>query len=47
MRFDSSLVTGIMLGVTMGLWYAKSLVEFMPFFILLSVVMLVRYLHAR
>lgn len=47
MHFDDSLLTGLFLGITMGLWYAGSLVNFMPFFVLLSLVLLVRYLHAR
>ena len=47
MRFDDSLLTGLFLGITMGLWYAGSLVGFMPFFVLLTLVFLVRYLHAH
>jgi len=47
MRFDSSLLTGLFLGITMGLWYAGALSAFMPFFVLLTVLFLVRYLHAR
>ena len=47
MRFDDNLLTGLFLGVTIGLWYAGSLTAFMPFFVLLTVLFLVRYLHAR
>ena len=47
MRFDDSLLTGIFLGITMGLVYGASLASFMPFFVLLSLIFLVRYLHAR
>lgn len=47
MRFDDSLLTGLFLGVTIGLWYAGSLTAFMPFFVLATVLFLVRYLHAR
>ena len=47
MRFDDSLLTGLFLGITLGLWYAGSLVGFMPFFVLGTLVLLVRYLHAR
>lgn len=47
MRFDNSLLTGLTLGITLGLWYAGSLASFMPFFVLLTVVFLVRYLHAH
>ena len=47
MRFDESLLTGLFLGITMGLMYGASLVEFMPFFVLLTLLSLVRYLHSR
>ena len=47
MRFDGSLLTGISLGITLGLWYAGSLAAFMPFFVLLTLVFLVRYLHSH
>lgn len=47
MRFDDSLLTGMFLGITVGLFYAGSLAAFMPFFVLATLVFLVRYLHAR
>lgn len=47
MRFDDNLLTGLFLGITMGLVYGASLVNFMPFFVLLTLLFLVRYLHAR
>ncbi len=47
MRFDDSLLTGLFLGITMGLIYGASLTNFMPFFVLLTLLFLVRYLHAR
>lgn len=47
MRFDDSLITGLVLGITLGLWYAGALATFMPFFVLLTVIFLVRYLHAH
>ena len=47
MRFDDSLLTGLWLGITIGLWYAGALMTFMPFFVLLTILFLVRYLHAR
>ena len=47
MRFDDSLLTGLWLGITMGLVYGGALSTFMPFFVLLTLVFLVRYLHAR
>jgi hypothetical protein len=45
MKWDESLITGLFLGLTIGLWYAGSLVAFMPFFVLASLIFLVRYLH--
>lgn len=47
MRFDDSLLTGLWLGITIGLWYSGALMAFMPFFVLLTILSLVRYLHAR
>jgi len=47
MRFDESLLTGLFLGITIGLFYAAPLTEFVPFFVLVTLVSLVRYLHAR
>lgn len=47
MKFDDSLLTGIVLGITMGLIYGVSLVNFMPFFVLLTILSLVRYLRAH
>lgn len=48
LNFDDSLLTGLFLGITIGLFYAGALAHFMPFFVLLSLVFLVRYLrHAR
>lgn len=45
MNFDDSLLTGLFLGITIGLFYAGALINFMPFFVLLSLIFLVRYLH--
>lgn len=47
MRFDDSLLTGLFLGITLGLWYAGALAAFMPFFVLATLVYLVRYLHSH
>lgn len=47
MRFDDSLLTGLFLGITLGLWYAGALNAFMPFFVLVTLVYLVRYLHSH
>lgn len=47
MKFDASLLTGIFLGITLGLIYGVSLANFMPFFVLLTILSLVRYLRAH
>ncbi len=47
MNFDDSLLTGLFLGITIGLWYSGTLVNFMPFFVLATLIFLVRYLHAH
>ena len=47
MRFDESLLTGLFLGITFGLWYSGSLVSFMPLFMLLSLLSVIRYLAVR
>lgn len=47
MRFDDSLLTGMWLGITVGLWYSGALTMFMPFFVLLTVVYLIRYIHSH
>jgi len=47
MRFDESLLTGMFLGITMGLIYGGSLAAFMPFFVLLTILSLVRYLRSH
>lgn len=47
MRFDDSLLTGLFLGITMGLIYSGSLAAFMPFFVLLTILSLVRYLRTH
>jgi len=47
MRFDDSLLTGMFLGITVGLHYAGALTAFMPFFVLLTLIFLVRYLHGH
>jgi len=47
MRFDDSLLTGLFLGITLGLIYGGSLAAFMPFFVLLTLLSLIRYLRAH
>ena len=47
MRFDDSLITGLFLGVIMGLWYTANLTAYLPFFVIGAVILLLRYIHAR
>lgn len=46
MKFDVSLITGIFLGVTVGLIYTGQLVAYLPFFVIGAVILILRYLHA-
>lgn len=46
MKFDVSLITGIFLGVTVGLIYTGHLTTYLPFFVIGSVILILRYLHA-
>lgn len=47
MKLDLSLITGIFIGVTVGLWYTGNLVTYLPFFVIGAVILVLRYLHAR
>lgn len=47
MKFDNSLMTGLFLGITVGLYYAGDLMTFMPFFVLLTLVYVLRYVHSH
>jgi len=47
MSFDHSLITGMFLGVTIGLWYTASLTAYLPFFVIAAVILLIRYIHAK
>ena len=46
MRFDISLITGIFIGVTVGLLYTGQLAAYLPFFVIGEVILVLRYLHA-
>lgn len=46
MKFDLSLITGIFLGVTVGLLYTGTLTAYVPFFVIGAVILILRYLHA-
>ena len=47
MRFDDHLLAGLFIGITIGLHYGASLVTFMPIFLVLGVVYLIRFLTVR
>lgn len=47
MKLDLSLITGIFIGVTVGLWYTGNLVAYLPFFVIGAVILVLRYLHAH
>lgn len=46
MKFDLSLITGIFIGVTVGLLYTGQLATYLPFFVIGGVILILRYLHA-
>ncbi len=46
MKFDHSLITGIFIGVTVGLLYTGQLTTYVPFFVIGAVILILRYLHA-
>lgn len=46
MKFDLSLLTGIFIGLTVGLVYTGTLTTYLPFFVIGAVILLLRYLHA-
>ena len=46
MKFDLNLITGIFIGVTVGLMYTGQLTTYVPFFVIGSVILVLRYLHA-
>ena len=45
MKFDLSLITGIFFGATIGLMYTGQLVHYLPFFVIGTVILILRYLH--
>ena len=47
MRFDDHLLAGLFIGITIGLHYGVSLVTYMPIFLVLGVVYLIRFLTVR
>ena len=47
MRFDDNLLAGLFLGITIGLHYGVSLSAFMPIFLVLGVIYLLRFVRGR
>ena len=47
MKFDDHLLGGLVLGVILGLKYGVALSGFMPIFIVLGVIFLLRYVRAK
>ena len=47
MKFDDNLLAGLFIGITIGLHYGVSLVSFMPIFLVLGIVYLLRYVKGR
>ena len=47
MKFDDILLAGLFIGITIGLHYGVSLSAFMPIFLVLGVIYLLRYVKAR
>ena len=45
MKFDLSLITGIFIGLTVGLLYTGQLAAYLPFFVIGGVILILRYLH--
>ena len=47
MRLDEHLITGIFVGVVSGLFFTAQLVPYTPLFVIGSVILIMRYLHAK
>lgn len=47
MKFDDNLLAGLFIGITIGLHYGASLVSFMPIFLVLGILYLLRYVRGR
>lgn len=47
MRFDDNLLAGLFVGITLGLHFGASLSTFMPIFLVLGVIYLLRYVRSR
>lgn len=47
MRFDDHLLGGLFIGIVIGLHYGTSLSAFMPIFLVLGILFVLRYVRAR
>ncbi len=47
MKFDDHLLAGLFIGITVGLHYGGTLSAFMPIFLVLGILYLLRFLTAR
>lgn len=45
MKFDNRVLTGLLLGVVLGLHYHGALIMYMPLLVIASLVMLLKFLH--
>ena len=45
MKFDSRLVTGVLIGMIIGLHYHASLMVYMPLLVIAGLVLLLKTLH--
>lgn len=45
MKFDSKIITGIVVGMVLGLHYHGALITYMPLLVIAGLVMLLRVLH--
>jgi len=47
MKFDDHLLAGLFIGITVGLHYGGTLSAFMPVFLVLGILYLLRFISAR
>lgn len=47
MKFDDHLLAGLFIGIVIGLHYGASLVGFMPIFLVLGILYLLRYITVK
>lgn len=47
MKLDEHLITGVLLGVIVGLFFTEGLAPYTALFVLGAILMVLRYLHAK